>query len=55
MQNDFITGSLANKQAQEIIPKVVKMINGWVGDIITTQDTHHKDYLFTAEGKKVTC
>lgn len=52
MQNDFITGSLANKRAEEIVPAIVKRINEFNGQaIIATQDTHFHDYLDTEEGK----
>lgn len=53
MQNDFVTGSLANPEAEKIIPGIVELINKWDGDIIFTQDTHYDDYLDTQEGKKL--
>jgi nicotinamidase-related amidase len=54
MQNDFISGALGGKDAQSILPEVVKIINeksaaGY--EVIFTQDTHGKDYLSTPEGK----
>lgn len=51
MQNDFIDGSLGTKEAKEIVPKVVKKISKWDGDIIVTQDTHTDNYLQTNEGR----
>lgn len=55
MQNDFITGSLANKDAESIVPKIENEINKLEsGDLlIFTRDTHDKDYLDTQEGKKL--
>ena len=56
MQNDFITGPLGTPEARAIVPNVEKKIeeyrkNGW--KIFFTRDTHGKDYLKTAEGKKL--
>jgi len=51
MQNDFITGSLGTKEAVEIVPKVIKKIKSWCGDIVFTQDTHMDNYLDINEGK----
>lgn len=56
MQNDFIDGSLGNKQAQEIVPNVVKEIDNAISNndyIYVTRDTHDKDYLQTLEGIKL--
>lgn len=54
MQNDFITGSLKNPDAEAIVPKIVDYINHFDGeDVILTQDTHQEDYLETPEGKKL--
>lgn len=53
MQNDFITGSLGTPEAQAIVPNVINKIQKWDGTIICTQDTHHRAYLTTAEGKKL--
>ena len=54
MQNDFVTGSLANPTAQAIIPNIKEKIakyekNG--DEIIFTRDTHTSNYLETLEGK----
>ena len=56
MQNDFVTGSLGNKDAQMIVPNVKAKIKEYAdrGDrIIFTRDTHQTDYLDTPEGKKL--
>ena len=51
MQNDFVDGTLGSKEAQAIVPNVVKKINEWDGEIIVTQDTHYDNYLETREGR----
>ena len=54
MQNDFVTGSLANPDAEAIIPGIAKKISEYEknGDrIIFTRDTHKANYLETSEGK----
>ena len=54
MQNDFITGSLANPDAQAIIPGIEKKIQEYKKanqEIIFTRDSHKTDYFNTAEGK----
>lgn len=53
MQNDFITGSLANEEAQKIVPLVADYIRNFDGDIIFTQDTHYDEYLNSQEGRKL--
>lgn len=53
-QNDFITGSLANEEAQKKVPSIVKKIKEFDGDcIILTRDTHSEEYLETKEGGKL--
>ena len=50
-QNDFIDGSLANKEAQKAVPKIVELINSQKWDaIFATMDTHYGNYLQTKEG-----
>ena len=45
MQNDFITGVLGTKQAQEILPKVTEFVKNFKGHIFPTMDEHwEKDY-----------
>lgn len=51
MQNDFITGSLANPDAKAIVPEICKLVSKWKGDMYFTKDTHGPDYLNTAEGR----
>lgn len=56
MQNDFIDGSLGTKEAVSIVDKVKMKIAQYreAGDVVIfTRDTHHEDYLETAEGKKL--
>ncbi|MBR6019776.1 MAG: cysteine hydrolase [Lachnospiraceae bacterium] len=56
MQNDFIDGSLGTKEAQAIVPAVAAKIREYKAagaQIIFTRDTHHENYLDTAEGKKL--
>lgn len=55
MQNDFITGSLANKDAQSIIPRIEEEINKLSDNdlLIFTRDTHDHNYLATQEGMKL--
>jgi len=51
-QNDFITGSLANEEAQKAVPNIVNKIKERKWDyIFVTRDTHDSDYLSTNEGK----
>lgn len=51
-QNDFITGSLANEEAQKKVPNIVNKIREFNGEaIFVTRDTHTKNYLNTKEGK----
>ena len=53
-QNDFIDGSLANKDAQACIPAIVEKIKNFDGDaIFFTMDSHKENYLDTPEGKKL--
>lgn len=56
MQNDFINGSLGTKEAERIVPNVIKKIKEFEENkdlIIYTKDTHYKDYLTTPEGLKL--
>ena len=50
-QNDFITGVLGSKEADETVPKLVQKILKWDGDIVYTLDTHDSEYFDTREGK----
>ncbi len=51
MQNDFVSGSLGSRQAEEIVGEVAEKIRRFEGDIFVTLDTHGEDYLDTPEGK----
>lgn len=54
MQNDFIDGALGTKEAQAIVPAVVKKIGSYEPDcIFATRDTHGDGYLETQEGKNL--
>ncbi len=53
MQKDFIDGSLGTAEAQQIVPKVVEKIQKFEGAVLYTRDTHDRNYLNTAEGKKL--
>lgn len=54
MQNDFIYGSLGNKECVDVVDNVVKLIEKFKQenkDIYFTRDTHYDNYLQTQEGK----
>ncbi len=56
MQFDFVYGTLGTKEARARVRKVKKKIEecrkkGYI--IIFTRDTHHENYLETAEGNKL--
>jgi nicotinamidase-related amidase len=54
MQNDFVTGSLGNKECKEVVSKVVNVIEtNDYDEIFLTRDTHDSNYLYTQEGKKL--
>lgn len=56
MQNDFISGSLGTKEAQNIVGNVVGRIKECKAqgyDILVTLDTHGEDYRSTQEGKNL--
>lgn len=53
MQKDFVDGALGTKEAEAIVPAVVKKIAGFDGEIFATFDTHFENYMRTAEGKKL--
>ena len=52
MQNDFLTGSLANPDAVSIIPSVLDQIKN-SDYVMYTRDTHSENYLDTQEGKNL--
>lgn len=52
MQNDFLTGALANESAVKVIPNIIKEIKqGNYTNIIFTRDSHDENYLNSQEGK----
>ena len=53
MQKDFIDGALGTKEAIGIVEKAATEIAQFEGRIFVTMDTHHDDYLNTAEGRKL--
>lgn len=54
MQNDFITGALANPEGQKIVGKIADYIRSFDGHIVYTMDSHSKDfYMETQEGQKL--
>ena len=56
MQNDFVSGSLANPAAEAIIPKIAEKIKSYMSNedkVIFTRDTHTANYLSTPEGQKL--
>lgn len=53
MQNDFINGALGTAEAEAILPYVEERIKSFDGEVIFTRDTHAKDYLESAEGKRL--
>lgn len=54
MQNDFIDGSLGTKEAQAVVPAVVRKIKSFSPEnVFATQDTHPENYLDTLEGRNL--
>lgn len=54
MQNDFTSGVLGNNECEEVVSKVVEVINEDNYDkIFLTRDTHQKNYLETQEGRNL--
>ena len=54
MQKDFVTGALANAEAQQIIGNIQEKIDCYLEEglpIFFTRDTHGEDYMETQEGK----
>lgn len=50
MQNDFVSGSLKNAQAEAIVSAIANYAKSFDGDVIATRDTHGENYLSTPEG-----
>ena len=53
MQVDFVNGALGTKEAEAIVPAVVKKVEGFDGRVIFTQDTHQPNYMDTQEGRNL--
>lgn len=53
MQKDFVSGTLANPDAQAIVSPIADFVKNFDGDIFATRDTHAENYLSTAEGKNL--
>lgn len=57
MQNDFISGSLGTREAQNVVPRIREYLEEWIADkkgsIYFTRDTHHEDYADTQEGRNL--
>lgn len=54
MQNDFVTGSLANEEAKKIIGSIEGRIKEYIDEecpVFFTRDTHGEDYMNTQEGQ----
>lgn len=54
MQVDFVTGALANEEAQKIIDKIADKVKAYqeAGDyVFFTRDTHGENYMETQEGR----
>ncbi len=51
MQKDFVDGALGTKEAEAIVPAVIKAAEGFDGRLIFTADTHSENYRDTMEGK----
>ncbi len=56
MQNDFVTGTLGSKDAENIVDNVKAKIEEYRANnfpIIFTRDTHFENYLETQEGRNL--
>lgn len=54
MQVDFVTGALANEEAQKIIDRIAEKVKAYqdAGDyVFFTRDTHGESYMDTQEGR----
>lgn len=54
MQNDFVTGALANQEAEKIISNIEARIKAYKAEghpVFFTRDTHGEDYMNTQEGQ----
>lgn len=53
MQNDFVTGALANTEAQKIVGDINEYVKNFDGEVVFTRDTHQPNYMETQEGSKL--
>ena len=53
MQNDFVTGALANPDAEKIVGDINEYVKNFDGDVFFTRDTHIPNYMETQEGRKL--
>ena len=54
MQNDFLTGSLGNKECAATVGPVRKLLGSRAWDLVVfTRDTHRDNYARTLEGRKL--
>ena len=53
IQKDFVDGALGTAEAVAMVDNAAKKIEGFVGEIFVTFDTHFENYMETAEGKKL--
>ena len=53
MQKDFVNGSLGSKDAEAIVPAVVKKAETFDGEVIFTKDTHFENYMDTSSGSSL--
>ena len=52
MQNDFISGALGNKECEEVVNEVLKVLDNDYNRIYLTQDTHNNEtYMNSQEGQ----
>ncbi len=53
LQKDFVDGALGTPEAEAIVPAAAEKLRGFDGEIFVTLDTHHENYMDTAEGQKL--
>ncbi len=53
MQEDFVYGSLGTEEARAIVQTLRDKVASHTGELWFTLDTHHEDYLQSAEGKSL--
>ena len=51
MQKDFVDGALGSREAEAIVPALIKKVEEFEGKVIFTYDTHHGNYMKTQEGQ----